>query len=117
MDPVSADRTHLLILNYNGRDLLIECLPSIVAAAARSPWPCAVSVVDNGSTDDSRAVLAARFPSVGVLREPNRGLASFNSVLTRLAEPIVLLLNSDALIAEMPKDEKKKSGGGDHDMY
>ena len=95
MDPVGTDRTHILVLNYNGRALLAECLPSIVEAAARSPVPCAVTVVDNGSTDDSLALLARDWPAVGLIREPNRGLASFNAVLARRDEPVVLLLNND----------------------
>jgi N-acetylglucosaminyl-diphospho-decaprenol L-rhamnosyltransferase len=95
MDPVGADRTHILILNYNGHALLVECLPSIVEAGARSPVPCAVTVVDNGSTDSSLDELAQNWPKVGVLREPNRGLVSFNHVLARLDEPVVLLLNND----------------------
>ena len=36
MEPVGADRTHILVLNYNGRSLLAECLPSIVEAALRA---------------------------------------------------------------------------------
>ena len=35
------------------------------------------------------------FPSVGFISEPNRGLASFNRVLERCDEPVVLLLNND----------------------
>jgi len=99
MEPVGAERTHILVLNYNGRALLSECLPSVAAAAARSPVPCALSVVDNGSTDDSLAYLASAWPEINVLREPNRGLASFNSVLSKLDERIVLLLNSDVKLA------------------
>ena len=95
MDPVAIDRTHILVLNYNGRALLAECLPSVVAAAARAPVPCAVSVVDNGSTDGSLELLAEGWRGVGVVREPNRGLASFNHVLARLEEPAVVLLNND----------------------
>jgi GT2 family glycosyltransferase len=92
---VGADRTHILVLNYNGRGLLAECLPSVVAASRTAPIPCAVSVVDNGSSDGSLEELAARWPEVGVFREPNRGLASFNHVLARLVEPVVVLLNND----------------------
>src|SRR6476646_4883648 len=99
MDPVGADQTHILILNYNGRELLAECLPSVVAAAARSPVACPVTVVDNGSTDGSLELLARDWPAVGVVREPNRGLASFNAVLSRLDERVVLLLNSDVKLA------------------
>ena len=62
---------------------------------AASPVPCRVTVVDNGSTDGSDELVASRWPSVGFVREPNHGLASFNRVLERLQEPVVLLLNND----------------------
>ncbi len=90
-----VDRTHILVLNYNGRDLLDACLPSIVEAALRAPVPCGVSVVDNSSTDDSLDYLAERWPTIDVIREPNRGLASYNAVLGRRTEPVVFLLNND----------------------
>jgi GT2 family glycosyltransferase len=99
MDSVEFDRTHILVLNYNGRALLAECLPSILEAAAHCGVPCPVSVVDNQSTDDSLALLAAEFPMVRIIREPNRGLASFNHVLGRMDEPAVLLLNNDVKLA------------------
>jgi N-acetylglucosaminyl-diphospho-decaprenol L-rhamnosyltransferase len=95
MDPVRLDRSHILILHFNGRALLEECLPAVVAAAGRTSVPCPVSVVDNGSTDGSLAWLARDWPQIRVFREPNRGLASFNAVLARLDEPAVLLLNND----------------------
>jgi N-acetylglucosaminyl-diphospho-decaprenol L-rhamnosyltransferase len=95
---VGIDRTHILVLNYNGRALLEACLPSVVDAALHSPLPCAVSVVDNDSTDDSLAYLAEYWPNVNVIREPNRGLASFNIVLERMSEPAVLLLNNDVIL-------------------
>jgi N-acetylglucosaminyl-diphospho-decaprenol L-rhamnosyltransferase len=95
MEPLTIDRTHILVLNFNGRGWLEECLPSIREAAGRSIIPCAVSVVDNGSTDGSCEWLLDRWPGVGLIREENLGLASFNRVLARLDEPVVLLLNSD----------------------
>ena len=95
MEPLTIDRTHILVLNYNGRDWLDACLPSILEAAERAPVPCAVTVVDNSSTDGSCQHLAERWPAVGLVREPNLGLASFNRVLARLEEPVVLLLNND----------------------
>lgn len=87
--------THILVLNLNGRALLDECLPSVVEAARNSPIPCRVSVVDNGSTDGSLEALARDWPGVGVVRQPNRGLASFNAALARMEESVVLLLNND----------------------
>ena len=95
MEPLTIDRTHILVLNYNGRGWLEECLPSIREAAARSPVPCPVTVVDNGSNDGSCELVARRWPDVGLVREENLGLASFNRVLARLDEPVVLLLNND----------------------
>jgi GT2 family glycosyltransferase len=95
MEPLTIDRTHILVLNYNGRDLLADCLPSILAAADQSPVLCPVTVVDNGSTDGSDELVASRWPTVGFVRETNLGLASFNRVLATLEEPVVLLLNND----------------------
>lgn len=96
---MGIDRTHILVLNYNGRALLEECLPSIVTAAAQAGLPCPITVVDNGSTDGSLDVLADEWPAINVVREPNRGLASFNAVLERMDEPVVLLLNNDVKLA------------------
>lgn len=85
----------LLVLHYNGRGLLAECLPSLLEAASRAPMPCAVRVIDNGSTDDSLAWLATHHPAVAVVRRPNLGLASFNAVVADSAADVVLLLNND----------------------
>jgi N-acetylglucosaminyl-diphospho-decaprenol L-rhamnosyltransferase len=95
MEPLTIDRTHILVLNYNGRGLLAECLPSILEAARQSPVPCRVTIVDNNSTDDSRQLAASYWPLVHFESEPNQGLASFNRVLERCDEPVVLLLNND----------------------
>lgn len=88
-------QVHLLILNYNGRALLGECLPSVLAAAAASRHSCDVTVIDNDSTDDSVTWLSQAFPQVRVLRRPNRGLCSFNDVLAELPGPVAVLLNND----------------------
>jgi GT2 family glycosyltransferase len=99
MEPLTIDRTHILVLNYNGRSLLAECVPSILEAVRRSPVPCRVTIVDNSSSDGSRELALSRWPSVAFVSEPNRGLASFNSVLERCDEPVVLLLNNDIKLA------------------
>ena len=86
---------YLLVLNYNGRPLLEECLPSIVHAAAASCHACDVVVIDNSSTDDSVAWLAEHFPQVRVISRPNRGLCSYNDVLPELEGRVAILLNND----------------------
>lgn len=88
-------RIHVLVLNYNGRHLLEECLPSVVEAAQASRYACNVVVIDNASTDDSVAWLEDQFPQVEVIRRPNRGLCSFNEVVSGLEGRVALLLNND----------------------
>jgi GT2 family glycosyltransferase/phosphatidylglycerophosphate synthase len=85
----------VLVLNYNGRALLEECLPSVIAAAEASQHACQVMVVDNASTDDSVELLRQRLPQVAVVGQVNRGLCSFNAVLATLRAPLALLLNND----------------------
>ncbi len=86
---------HVLVLNYNGRRLLAECLPTVVRAAERSRYDCEVIVIDNDSHDESVAWVAENFPKVRVLQRLNRGLCSFNEVLPKLSGPVTLLLNND----------------------
>ena len=59
---------NIIILNYNGRDLLAECLPSIVVASHTSKYSCKVTVIDNVSTDDSVQFLRSNFPDVDIVR-------------------------------------------------
>lgn len=89
----------LVILNYNGRHLLAECLPSILHAAAQSQYECRITVIDNSSQDDSREFLTEQFPEVEVVVCPNRGLASYNDVLRELPSRTAVLLNNDVRLA------------------
>ncbi|HVX11996.1 MAG TPA: glycosyltransferase [Pirellulales bacterium] len=90
---------HLVVLNYNGRHLLEECLPSVVRAAELSHHDCRVAVIDNDSSDDSLDLLDRVYPQVTQFRCANRGLCSYNEVLPRLDSPIVVLLNNDIKLA------------------
>ncbi|MEZ6069143.1 MAG: glycosyltransferase [Pirellulales bacterium] len=86
---------HVLVLNYNGRRLLAECLPSVLAAAAASRHDCRVAVLDNDSSDGSASWLRQTFPEVEIFACRNEGLASYNRVLPRLDGTVALLLNND----------------------
>lgn len=96
---MEAADVDILVLNYDGRALMGECLPSIVAAGAASKYACRVTVVDNASTDDPTAWLAAEFPSVAVRRLPNDGLSSFNTIARELTSRVLVLLNNDIKLA------------------
>jgi len=89
----------LIVLNYNGVALLAECLPSIVTAAARSSRRCAVTVIDNASSDGSADWLSNAFPEVRVVQCSNRGLCSYNEVVATSAADVTVLLNNDVRLA------------------
>ena len=59
-------RLAVVILNWNGRALMEEYLPSVVAYTP-DEW-ADVIVADNGSTDDSIEMLKTKFPTVGIIR-------------------------------------------------
>lgn len=89
----------LIVLNFNGVALLAECLPSIVTAAARSSRRCAVTVIDNESSDGSVGWLANAFPEVRVAQCLNRGLCSYNDVVAASCADVTVLLNNDVRLA------------------
>jgi GT2 family glycosyltransferase len=91
--------THVFVLNYNGREWLRECLPSVIEAARQAPMPCGVTVIDNASTDGTLEGFERSWPGVGLARQANRGLVSFNHVLAGRCEDVVLLLNNDVKLA------------------
>jgi GT2 family glycosyltransferase len=82
------------VLSFNGRELLEVILPSL---AAQTYDQLEVVVVDNGSSDDSRAYLDEHWPSVAVVSIPeNVGVAAALNVCVRAGEgEFVLLLNND----------------------
>ncbi len=86
---------HLIILNYNGRRLLPECLPSILRAADASRHCCRVVIIDNRSSDDSLSWLAENYADVRVIHCLNRGLCSYNDVVPQLGGDVAVLLNND----------------------
>ncbi|MGI6074664.1 MAG: glycosyltransferase family 2 protein [Fermentimonas sp.] len=85
----------VVILNWNGRKLLEQFLPSVVRYSADAS--AQVVVADNGSTDDSVAYVKANFPTVRVIELPeNYGFAGgYNKALEYIDSKYVVLLNSD----------------------
>lgn len=91
----------VIILNWNGRALLAQCLPSVIAAARQYPREeCVISVVDNGSSDGSGEYLAREFPAVKLLALPeNLGFAqALNRGIAASAHRRVILLNNDVTV-------------------
>lgn len=93
-DETKEKRVAVVILNWNGRELMRRFLPSVVA---NTPDWADVIVADNGSTDGSIEMLEQEFPSVGILcLDQNYGFAEgYNRALDRIEHPYCVLLNSD----------------------
>jgi len=89
-------KARIVILNYNGKEMLDECVASIAEAAQRSLTPTAVTVLDNGSTDGSEDFIRSNFPGIEFVKAPqNLVLCSYNAYLAKIKEPIAILLNND----------------------
>lgn len=69
----------VVILNYNTRGLLADCLRSVLAG--QETVRCQVCVVDNASSDGSAAMVRAEFPAVHLIENRrNLGYSAGNNV-------------------------------------
>lgn len=100
-EPGPAPSVALIVLNYERKALLLECLESATASRYR---PCHVVVVDNGSTDGSAEAVERSFPAVTVLHsQVNRGVAGGRNfgakwVLDNLDVAFLAFIDNDTLI-------------------
>ncbi|MDR0987858.1 MAG: glycosyltransferase family 2 protein [Prevotellaceae bacterium] len=85
----------VVILNWNGCELLRSFLPSVVQYSQADG--AVVYVADNGSTDASRELLSREFPTVRLIAlERNYGFAEgYNRALEQVDATYAVLLNSD----------------------
>jgi GT2 family glycosyltransferase len=89
----------LVVLNYNGGELVVQCLEAL----GKLDWPAdrlEVVVVDNASTDGSDAAIADRFPGVQLIRSArNNGFPANNLALRQLdGVDYVGLVNPDSCV-------------------
>lgn len=85
----------VVILNWNGRDMLAKYLPSVVKYSSLPGVE--IVVADNGSTDGSLDYLSENFPMVRQIILPeNYGFAEgYNRALRQIDADYFVLLNSD----------------------
>lgn len=88
----------VLIVNWNTSDLLEQCLKSLRQLPESSSLE--ILVIDNGSVDDSVAMVTREFPEVKLIANAaNEGFARANNIGVRNSEsPYVLFLNSDTVV-------------------
>lgn len=89
-------KARIVILNYNGEEMLAKCLPSIADAMRYAGTTTAVTILDNRSTDTSEEYVRKNYPEMEFVIAPeNLVLCSYNEHLEKIQEPIVILLNND----------------------
>lgn len=88
----------VVILNWNGRSLLEEFLPSIVRFSPEAT----IYVADNASSDDSISFVKHTFPSIKIIQNTdNFGFAKgYNQAMRFVEEDYYALVNSDIEVTE-----------------
>ncbi len=91
------NKTAVIILNYNGAEMLRRFLPGVTAYSPDAT----VYVADNASTDSSCEVVRSEFPTVRLIQlEENYGFAEgYNRAIAKVDEEYVMLLNSDVQVS------------------
>ena len=89
-----------IIVNWNTRDILKDCLDSIYKTVTDVDRE--IYVVDNNSTDGSQAAVKKSFPDVKLIEnETNTGFAHANNqALSIMNGRFAVLLNSDTVLKE-----------------
>ena len=95
----------VIIVNWNTRDLLRDCLNSVYAETKATPFE--VFVVDNASSDGSAEMVKREFPQVRLIKnEDNLGFAKANNqVIRKSSGNYVLLLNPDTVVLSSALDK------------
>ncbi|MDD2798747.1 MAG: glycosyltransferase family 2 protein [Bacteroidales bacterium] len=90
----------IIIVNYNVKFYLEQCLLSVLKAVAEIESE--IFVVDNASIDDSKAYLMPKFPQVQFIwNDLNVGFSKSNNQAIRMSQgDYVLLLNPDTVLGE-----------------
>jgi hypothetical protein len=88
----------IVILNWNGKKLLEEFLPSVVAHSKNAT----VYLADNASTDDSVDFTLKNFPTVNIIKNKTNGgyAKGYNDALKQIETDIFCLLNNDVEVSE-----------------
>ncbi|MEG1839279.1 MAG: glycosyltransferase, partial [Bacteroidaceae bacterium] len=90
---MGKDKIAVVILNWNGSEMLHTFLPSVVSNSTEA----VIYVADNASSDNSLEVLEKDFPTVRrIVLDKNYGFAEgYNLALKQVEAEYYVLLNSD----------------------
>jgi GT2 family glycosyltransferase len=90
-------KVSVIIVNYNGKEIIEECLSSILTQTYKN---YEVVVVDNDSVDNSTEIIKNKFPKVTLIEEKyNHGFAGGNNIGYKYSSgEIIILLNNDTKV-------------------
>jgi len=88
----------VVILNWNGKKLLKQFLPSVIEHSPEA----AIYLADNASTDDSILFVKQTFPSVQIIKNKENGgyAKGYNDALKDIDADVFCLLNSDVEVSK-----------------
>ena len=92
-------KTAIVILNWNGKKLLEQFLPSIVKFSSDE---AEIYVADNASEDTSISYIKNHFPSVKIVKNTENGgyAKGYNDALQKINADIYCLINSDVEVTQ-----------------
>jgi GT2 family glycosyltransferase len=85
----------LMVLNWNGADLMRRHLPAVLEAARVAQSSTAVYVIDNASVDDSRELVESMDGVELIALASNRRLQAYNEAIRRVDCKAFMMLNND----------------------
>lgn len=91
----------IVILNFNVKELLLNCLDSIFLSKGKlDRWQ--IIVIDNASNDESVESVRKKYPKVKVVEnKSNLGFAvGNNSAIPFVSAPVILFLNPDTVVVD-----------------
>ena len=88
----------IVILNWNGKKILEQFLPSVVEYSEEAT----IYVADNASTDKSIPYLKEKFSKVNIIQNKTNGgyAKGYNDALKNVTEDLLVLLNNDVEVTQ-----------------
>ena len=96
-EDMSAPKVSIIIVNYNGKELLQKCLDSLLKVNYNN---FEIILVDNNSTDGSVEFITKNYPSLIIIKlDSNKGFAEPNNVAAKISKgKYLLFLNNDTVV-------------------
>ena len=97
-DAMAEFKIAIVILNWNGKVLLEQFLPSVIEHSKEA----IVFVADNASTDESVAFVKSTFPTVKIIQNTENGgyAKGYNDALKHMEADVFCLLNNDVEVTK-----------------